>query len=178
LPAPWSARPALSPLLTLIGIGGNLDSPRWGPSRETLSAALAALEGEGVTIAARSAWYRSEPVPRADQPWFVNAVAAVETGLGAGDLLALMQKVEVLFGRVRGVRNAARIVDLDLLDHQGRVMDTAVLMLPHPRLHQRRFVLEPLAEIAPGWRHPVLGQTARQLLARFAADQSVERLPG
>ena len=132
------------PPLILIGIGGNLDSPRWGPPRETLSAALAALAEEGVTIAARSAWYRSEPVPRSDQPWFVNAVAAVETGLDAGDLLALMQAIETRFGRVRGVRNAARVVDLDLLDHRASSIDTDALILPHPRLHQRRFVLEPL----------------------------------
>ncbi len=169
-------RPRLS-RLTLIGIGGNLDSPRWGPPRETLSAALAALADEGVTIVARSAWYRSEPVPRSDQPWFVNAVVAVETGLDAVDLLALMQAIETQFGRVRSVRNAARVVDLDLLDHQGEQIDTESLILPHPRLHQRRFVLEPLAEIAPDWRHPVLGLTAQQLLARIADEQPVERLP-
>jgi 2-amino-4-hydroxy-6-hydroxymethyldihydropteridine diphosphokinase len=166
------------PRLILIGIGGNLDSPRWGPPRETLSAALAALEGEGVTIAARSAWYRSEPVPPSDQPSFVNAVAAVETGLGANGLLALMQAIEIRFGRLRSVRNAARVVDLDLLDHRGERVETAALTLPHPRLHRRRFVLEPLAEIAPGWRHPLLGMTARQLLDRLADEQPVERLPG
>ena len=166
------------PRLILIGIGGNLDSPRWGPPRETLSAALAALEGEGVTIAARSAWYRSEPVPPSDQPWFVNAVAAVETGLGANGLLALMQAIEIQFGRLRSVRNAARVVDLDLLDHRGEQVETPSLTLPHPCLHRRRFVLEPLAEIAPGWRHPLLGMTARQLLDRLADEQPVERLPG
>ncbi|HEV2097775.1 MAG TPA: 2-amino-4-hydroxy-6-hydroxymethyldihydropteridine diphosphokinase, partial [Stellaceae bacterium] len=137
--------------LTLIGIGGNLDSPRWGPPRETLSAALAELEREGVTIAARSAWYRSEPVPRSDQPWFVNAVIAVETRLTAIELLALMQTIEARFGRVRTRPNAARTVDLDLLDHRGEQVDTELLILPHPRLHQRRFVLEPLAEVAPDW---------------------------
>jgi 2-amino-4-hydroxy-6-hydroxymethyldihydropteridine diphosphokinase len=166
------------PRLILIGLGGNLDSRRWGPPRETLPAALAALEAEGVTIAALSSWYRSEPVPRSDQPWFVNAVAAVEPGRDADGLLALMQKVEDLFGRVRGMRNAARVLDLDLLDYRGQRVDSTSLMLPHPRLHQRRFVLEPLAEIAPGWRHPVLNQTARQLLARLAPGQPVERLRG
>ena len=163
--------------LTLIGIGGNLDSPRWGPPRETLSAALDALAEEGVTITARSVWYRSEPVPPSDQPWFINAVAAVETELDAAGLLAVMQAIETRFGRVRSVRNAARVVDLDLLDHQGEQAEAAGLILPHPRLHQRRFVLEPLAEIAPGWRHPVLRKTARQLLARLADGQAVERLP-
>ena len=164
-------------LLTLIGIGGNLDSPRWGSPRETLSAALDELVGEGVTISVRSAWYRSEPVPPSDQPWFINAVAAVETALDAAGLLAVMQAVETRFGRVRGVRNEARIVDLDLLDHRGERVDTESLILPHPRLHQRRFVLEPLAEIAPKWRHPVLGKTTRQLLAGIADKQPVERLP-
>jgi 2-amino-4-hydroxy-6-hydroxymethyldihydropteridine diphosphokinase len=161
---------------TLIGIGGNLGSPRWGPPRQTLSAALAALEGEGVTITARSSWYRSEPVPRSDQPWFVNAVVAVEPGLDAVDLLALLQAIETKFGRVRGVRNAARVVDLDLLDHQGLQVETKALILPHPRLQRRRFVLEPLAEVAPGWRHPVLRMTAQQLLARLPDEQPVERL--
>ena len=164
-------------LLTLIGIGGNLDSPRWGPPRSTLSAALDELGREGVTIVARSAWYRSKPVPPSDQPWFINAVAAVETALDAAGLLAVMQVVETRFGRVRGVRNEARIVDLDLLDHRGERIDTESLILPHPRLHQRRFVLEPIAEIAPNWRHPALGRTARQLLAGIADEQPVERLP-
>ena len=164
--------------LTLIGIGGNLDSPRWGPPRETLRGALDALAEEGVTITARSAWYRSEPVPPSDQPWFINAAAAVKTGLDAFGLLALMQAIENRFGRVRGERNAARVVDLDLLDHQGEQLETNALILPHPRLHLRRFVLEPLAEIAPGWRHPVLEMTAQQLLAALTDRQPVERLPG
>lgn len=160
----------------LIGLGGNLDSPRWGAPRETLTAALVALEAQGVAIAARSAWYRSEPVPPSDQPWYVNAAAALETGLDAGDLLALMQRIETRFGRVRSMPNAARVVDLDLLDYRGERIESADLVLPHPRLHRRRFVLEPLAEIAPGWRHPLIGKTARQLLAELAAEGRVERL--
>jgi 2-amino-4-hydroxy-6-hydroxymethyldihydropteridine diphosphokinase len=161
----------------LIGIGGNLETPRWGPPRQILTAALAELEALGVAITARSSWYRSEPVPPSGQPWFVNAVAAVRTPLAAAGLLALMQRIETQFGRVRGAPNAARSVDLDLLDYRGQRVESAVLVLPHPRLHQRRFVLEPLAEIAPGWRHPLLGASARQLLADLAHGQSAERLP-
>jgi 2-amino-4-hydroxy-6-hydroxymethyldihydropteridine diphosphokinase len=160
----------------LIGIGGNVASPQFGLPLDTLAASLMALEAEGIQIATRSAWYQTEPVPRSDQPWFVNAVASLITGLTARDLLPLLQVVEGQFGRVRGKRNAARVLDLDLLDYQGQVIDTASLVLPHPRLHQRRFVLVPLAEIAPEWRHPLSGLTAKQLLSRLAAKQPVERL--
>jgi 7,8-dihydro-6-hydroxymethylpterin-pyrophosphokinase len=87
-----------------------------------------------------------------------------------------MQAVERRFGRVRGVRNAPRVIDLDLLDYRGRQLYSPSLVLPHPRLHQRGFVLAPLAEIAPLWRHPVLGSRARELLAALDNDQPVARL--
>src|SRR5580692_10237404 len=85
--------------LILIGIGGNLASPRYGTPLDTLTAALTALEAEGIQVATRSAWYRTEPVPRSDQPWFVNAVASLTTHLAARDLLAMLQAVERQFGR-------------------------------------------------------------------------------
>lgn len=163
--------------LILIGIGGNLASLRFGAPLDTLTAALVALEAEGIQVATRSAWYRTEPVPRSDQPWFVNAVASLTTHLAARDLLMMLQAVEGQFGRVRSERNAARVLDLDLLDYRGQVTETSSLVLPHPRLHQRRFVLQPLAEIAPDWRHPLSGLTAEQLLSRLVAKQPIERLP-
>ncbi|HEY1300121.1 MAG TPA: 2-amino-4-hydroxy-6-hydroxymethyldihydropteridine diphosphokinase [Stellaceae bacterium] len=163
--------------MILIGIGGNLDHPQFGAPRQTLAAALRALEEEGVRILGRSAWYRSQPVPPSDQPWFVNGVAEIDTVLSAAALLAVLQRVEASFGRVRGAPNAARVLDLDLLDHHGALVDTPSLVLPHPRLHRRRFVLAPLAEIAPEWRHPRLGQTAARLLGELGAGQPVARLP-
>ena len=163
--------------MILIGIGGNLTTPQFGSPLDTLADALVVLEAQDIRIATRSAWYRSEPVPRSDQPWFINAVASLTTGLSARDLLVVLQMVEGQFGRVRGKRNAVRTLDLDLLDYHGEVTETTSLVLPHPRLHQRRFVLTPLAEIAPDWRHPLWGFTAEQLLSQLAAEQPVERLP-
>ena len=165
------------PPLILIGLGANLDSPVWGSPRQTLTAALVALEAEGVVTLARSGWYRSAPVPPSEQPWFINAVVSVATPLDARGLLALMQKTEIAFGRVRAERNSARVLDLDLLDYHGQRIQTPELILPHPRMHQRRFVLEPLAELAPQWRHPILSQTAGQLLAALDRQQPIERLP-
>jgi 2-amino-4-hydroxy-6-hydroxymethyldihydropteridine diphosphokinase len=160
----------------LIGLGANLGSRRWGAPQQTLAAALAALAAMGVSVVARSGWYLSAPLPPSGQPWFVNAVASVRTARGARGLLALMQAVERRFGRVRSVQNAPRTVDLDLLDYQGAQIHTRQLVLPHPRLHKRRFMLEPIAEIAPFWRHSVLQLTARELLSGGGDDQWVKRL--
>ena len=163
--------------MILLGIGGNLESARFGPPRDTLSATLAALKEKRVKILRRSGWYRTEPVPRSDQPWFINGVVSLATELGPQDLLMLLQATERQFGRIRGEPNAPRILDLDILDYQEEVMDTPSLVLPHPRLHERRFVLMPIADIAPDWRHPILGLTAAQLLARLSSGQQIERTP-
>lgn len=163
--------------MILIGIGGNLESSRFGPPRDTLIAALAALTEKRIRVLTRSGLYRTEPVPRSDQPWFLNAVVSVATELGAKDLLTRLQATESQFGRIRAEANAPRIVDLDILDYEGEVIDTTSLVLPHPRLHERRFVLVPIAEIAPDWRHPILGLTAAQMLARLSPGQQIEPLP-
>jgi len=163
--------------MILIGIGGNLESTRFGSPRDTLSAALAALQSEHITILKRSGWYSTEPIPSSDQPWFTNAVASLATEIGAIGLLTVFQGLERRFGRVRREPNAPRILDLDILDYDGEVIDTPTLILPHPRLYERRFVLAPIAEIAPTWRHPTLGLTAAQLLTQLSSEQKIERLP-
>jgi 2-amino-4-hydroxy-6-hydroxymethyldihydropteridine diphosphokinase len=165
------------PPLILIGLGANLDHPVWGTPRDTLVAALSALADDGVASLTRSGWYRSAPVPASEQPWYTNAVAIVATDLESRRLLALMQRIEGRFGRVPAARNAARVVDLDLLDYGGQRLNSPELILPHPRMHERRFVLQPLAEIAPQWRHPILGMSARQLLAELYQDQRLQRMP-
>src|ERR1700681_2217431 len=162
--------------MILVGIGSNLAAPRFGSPEDMASAAVAQLPGIGAAVLGRSRWYLSEPVPPSDQPWYVNGVLLVETRLAAPALLAALLALETRFGRRRGVANAARTLDLDLLDYDGRQSATKRLVLPHPRLHERRFVLAPLAEIAPRWRHPRLGMTARELLRRLPPGQPIRAL--
>jgi 2-amino-4-hydroxy-6-hydroxymethyldihydropteridine diphosphokinase len=162
--------------MILLALGANLPSDAGAPAA-TLRAALTALEEAGVRVRARSSFYRSGPVPPSDQPDYVNAVAIVETALDPRSLLMLLHEIEARFGRVRGERNAARTLDLDLLDYDGRIADGAEgPVLPHPRLHERAFVLRPLAEIAPHWRHPRLGRSALALAKDLPGDRSVSPL--
>ena len=161
-----------------IGLGGNLDHPTYGAPRHVLEAALAELSRRGVAVRQVSPWYRTAPVPASDQPWYVNAVAEVATDLTADRLLALMHEVEDIYGRVRTVPNAARLIDLDLLDFQGEMAPGGPgrAILPHPRLEGRAFVLRPLADLAPDWRHPRSGTPIQALLADLPADQVIEKL--
>jgi 2-amino-4-hydroxy-6-hydroxymethyldihydropteridine diphosphokinase len=161
--------------MILIALGANLPSPAGGP-QQTLEAALERLEASGVHIAARSRWYRTAPVPVSDQPWFVNGVARVETALEPAALLMLLRQVEEAFGRQRTMPNAARTLDLDIIDYDNRVENTAELTLPHPRMQDRAFVLLPLAELAPDWRHPILGKTVENLISALSPEQKAEPL--
>ena len=161
-----------------IGAGANLSHPVHGAPRQALEAAFAALGERGVSVIRVSPWYRTAPVPASDQPWYVNAVAEVVTKLAPDELLAVLHEVEQAFGRVRTVVNAARMIDLDLLDFRGEMAagGPGRAILPHPRMAARAFVLRPLADLAPAWRHPVTGTPIQALLAALPAGQTVERL--
>ena len=168
--------------MILVALGANLPTARHGTPAEGLNAALAALAERGIRPVARSRWYRSAPLPPASGPWFVNGVVRVETTLDPVALMARLLAVEADFGRRRSIAGASRPLDLDLLDHEGRILDRAgdgdgpALVLPHPRMTERAFVLAPLIEVAPDWRHPVTGATAAALLAALAPEQGVEPL--
>jgi 2-amino-4-hydroxy-6-hydroxymethyldihydropteridine diphosphokinase len=166
--------------MILLGLGGNLPSRQFGPPESTLQAALAALEERGVRMRRRSRWYRSRPVPDDGQPWYVNGVAEIETTLPPEELLARVLEIEAAFGRVRRRRWAPRVIDLDILayhDHNNwNAIPPVTPIVPHPRLHERAFVLAPLVELAPAWRHPVLERTATELLAALPAGQFVAAL--
>jgi len=161
--------------MILIGIGGNLPSWAGGP-RETCEAGLRHLGRLGAVVTARSSWYETAPAPVSDQPWFVNGVAVVATRLSPAGLLAAMHLTEDAFGRVRSVPNAPRPLDLDLLAYHDFVSLDGIPLLPHPRMTERAFVLYPLRDIAPAWRHPVSGTSARDLATSLPATTGIRRL--
>jgi 2-amino-4-hydroxy-6-hydroxymethyldihydropteridine diphosphokinase len=141
-----------------IGLGSNL-----GDRMTTLQMAIQRLEALG-RIAGVSGLYETEPVGNLDQPPFLNAVVALNTELAPADLLGALLGIERDLGRSRSFPNAPRTLDLDLLLVDDVTLDSSDLTLPHPRLHERAFVLVPLAELAPEMVHPVSGQTVREML--------------
>lgn len=155
--------------MILIALGANLPSSAGEPAA-TLQAALAALETRGADVQAVSRFYATPAWPDPNDPPFVNAVARIETALPPRELLAVLHDVEIAFGRQRSERNAPRTLDLDLLDYEGRV-EFGPPELPHPRMAQRGFVLIPLADVAPEWRHPVTGRNVQSLIADLSQEQ-------
>ncbi|MBL28396.1 MAG: 2-amino-4-hydroxy-6-hydroxymethyldihydropteridine diphosphokinase [Rhodospirillaceae bacterium] len=162
--------------MKLIGLGSNLPAAPWGEPIGVCRAALARFPEVGMTVVDLSRWYRTAPVPASDQPWFVNGVARIETTLDARDTLDALLSIEAAMGRRRLERWGPRVIDLDLLAWDDRVTaetDTAAgLVLPHPRLYERAFVLKPLADVAPDWRDPRSGQSVDRLLAALPSDQT------
>jgi 2-amino-4-hydroxy-6-hydroxymethyldihydropteridine diphosphokinase len=150
-----------------IALGANLPSADYGSPRATLEAALSLLAREGIAILRRSSWWQTGPQPASEQPDFINGMIEVETALSPVELLAALHRVESACGRVRQQRWEARVLDLDLIDYRGEQQIGAGVtpVLPHPRLSERLFVLVPLQEIAPDWRHPDSGIALPELIA-------------
>jgi 2-amino-4-hydroxy-6-hydroxymethyldihydropteridine diphosphokinase len=166
-------------MMAYVALGANLPSDLYGPPRATLAAALRLMRERGLSVGACSSWYESAPVPASDQPWFVNAVVRLDDPPAPARLLSALHDLEAALGRVRSVPNAPRAVDLDLIDAAGRVSASGDWpVLPHPRLHERAFVLMPLKEIAPDWRHPESGAHIDQLLQALPAGQTCRRAAG
>jgi 2-amino-4-hydroxy-6-hydroxymethyldihydropteridine diphosphokinase len=148
-----------------IALGSNLAGGH--PSCKALLEAAAARFGSaGLTVVKRSGWWRSASWPDPRAPDYLNGVALVETGLAPRQVLAALIALEADFGRVREHPNAPRTLDLDLIAFGRQVIDQPGFTIPHPRAHDRRFVMGPLAQIAPNWVHPILGRTAAALAAK------------
>ena len=161
----------------LVAVGANLPGP-FGSPLEACEWAVGELARlPGLVLAARSRWYATAPQPPSGQPDYVNGAVRLEGRADAHALLAALHGIEAAAARVRGERNGARTLDLDLLGVGGLVVGDATLTLPHPRLVERAFVLLPLCEVAPGWVHPVLGRTTRELLAACGDVGGLTLLP-
>lgn len=161
--------------MIFVALGANLPS-KFGSPRLTLDAAIGSLAQEGGDIVAQSRVYRSAPMPKSDQPDYFNAVVAIETALDPSALLDVLNRIETRFGRERRASNAARTLDLDLIAYDDIVCDITPI-LPHPRMHERAFVLLPMAEIAPNWRHPRLRLTIAALIGALPSTLRAETRP-
>ena len=161
--------------MIVVALGANLPSSSGSP-RQTLRAALARFSELGVEVLSVSPFYLSQAWPDPNDPPFVNAVTLVKTELSPSALMTTLHDVEMVFGRKRSMQNAPRPLDLDLIDYDGRV-EKGPPVLPHPRMRDRAFVLVPLADVAPGWQHPVSGETIEaQIAALPGGGNTVTRL--
>jgi 2-amino-4-hydroxy-6-hydroxymethyldihydropteridine diphosphokinase len=167
-------RPIITPVSDgygYIGLGSNLGDPE-----AQIERALRHLDEQSVRVEEVSSLYRTEPVDAPTELWFLNGVARVSCDFGPRELLAICQEIESSQGRERTIHHGPRTIDLDLLLLGDALMDSPELTLPHPELHLRRFVLVPLAEIAPELIHPILGSTMKELLGWCPDTSAVIRV--
>ncbi len=163
--------------MIFIGLGSNLSGEVFDSPRDVLNAAIEEMPECGINITKISPFYETEPVPKSDQPWFVNAVVAVDTILSPPELLNVLHEIEANLGRERRIRWEARIIDLDIIAYDKQIYPSAAqwqekpkdisakdIIIPHPRMHERLFVLEPLRDICPDWHHPILEKTIAELI--------------
>ena len=156
----------------IVALGSNMAGV-FGTPEEMMERAILTLGDEGITLTERSRLWRSKAWPDPAGPEYRNAVALVETSMTPESLLRALHRIEAAFGRERSLPNAPRPLDLDLVAY-GRIVSAGPPILPHPRAAERRFVMGPLAELAPGWVHPVLGETAADLGERAPVGRDAE----
>lgn len=162
--------------MILIAFGANLPSV-YGAPLETLHEAIQQLDSmPDISVISVSNIYKSAPVPVSDQPWYHNGVLTVETALGPCELLGALQGLEGSFGRERGERNAARVLDMDIIAYDDVVMADDALTIPHARAHDRAFVLLPLRDVAPKWKHPVSGLPVAEMISMLPEGQDIQQI--
>jgi 2-amino-4-hydroxy-6-hydroxymethyldihydropteridine diphosphokinase len=156
-----------------LSLGSNV-----GDRKANLRTAIAALAGAGVRVLRVSSIYETQPVDYLEQPWFLNCVVEAETGLEPLALLHALRHIEARMGSKKLIAKGPRLIDMDVLLYGAQTIDTAELQVPHPRMHLRRFVLVPLAEIAREFRHPTWSGNAGNLLAQTLDHSEVKRTQG
>jgi 2-amino-4-hydroxy-6-hydroxymethyldihydropteridine diphosphokinase len=161
--------------MILIGIGSNLPSESFGSPMKNCTEAVKILKSK-ILIEDISSWYESEPIPKSDQPWYVNGVLNINTDLNPLAVLNLLHKIESDFGRIRGKKNESRILDLDLLTFNDLIIDTKKLIIPHPRMHLRSFVMKPIVDINPNWIHPKLEINSKNIMKRIEKGQRIKKI--
>jgi 2-amino-4-hydroxy-6-hydroxymethyldihydropteridine diphosphokinase len=152
-----------------LSLGSNL-----GDRGANIAHAVDELRRHGVGITRASSLYETEPVEIREQEWFLNGVVEAETEKSAAELLRVMLEIERAMGRVRGVKYGPRVIDLDILFFGSEAIESEELVVPHPRLAERKFVLVPLSEIAPELKHPILRKSAAELLAATSDSSEVQ----
>tara|TARA_B100001245_G_C22758927_1_gene367281 strand:+ start:239 stop:736 length:498 start_codon:yes stop_codon:yes gene_type:complete len=162
--------------LIYIGIGSNLNGKNNETPLQNCKKALEELKKE-VNICKISSWYKSEPIPVSNQPWYINGVVEISTNKSSIDLLEFILNIEEFFGRVREKKNEARILDLDIIDYKKKILyKKNKLIIPHPRMHQRSFVLQPLQELNPKWIHPIKKKGLKELISNLNDKQKIFKI--
>jgi len=157
----------------IIGIGGNIKSEEGVHPIRIAMRAISYFKDYSINITNQSSWYETEPIPKSDQPNFFNCIVLANTNLNELDVLKSLHEIEYKLGRKRRMINEARIIDLDLIDYSNKILTNKEIVIPHPRAHQRRFVMEPLAEIDNTWVHPILKININKILKNLD-DQNIK----
>ena len=163
-------------MTVLIGIGANLYSSKFGTPLNSCNEALKEIEKD-FKIKKKSSWYKSEPIPKSDQSWFINGIIEIIYECNNPlELLKKLNQIEKKFGRIRKQLNEARIIDLDIIDFKSQVSTNADLTIPHPRMHKRKFVLLPIQELNPNWTHPIYKIKIKKMLESLDDNQKIIKI--
>ncbi len=157
--------------MIIVAIGSNLSSKTYGLPENNCFECLKILK-KVFFVKKISKFYKSEPIPKSDQKWYVNGVIEICTTLYPRDILNKLFLIENYFKRTRKIKNEPRVIDLDLISYKNKSIKNKSLTVPHPRMHQRKFVIRPICDLDPNWRHPVLKIKANVLL-KSVANQKI-----
>ena len=153
--------------MILVAIGSNLNSKSFGSPEQNCNAAIDMLR-KYFEVTQSSSFYKTEPIPKSEQPWFVNCIVNIKSKISPSRILDTLLEIELQFGRKRNKKNEARVLDLDLIAYNSLIVKSLKLTLPHPRMHLRKFVIQPICDINKNWIHPIKKKKAFEILKELA----------